>query len=97
MESAATQIQQSSEASVTEEMIGERRLWTAVLISAVQDWRLGGLRARREAQDFLFESEKDFSDVCANAGLDPGSLRVKLLKIGRRLEPQVRFSAPLPA
>jgi hypothetical protein len=97
MDSTATHNRQNSEVSISEEMIGERRLWTAVLISAVQDWRLGGLRARREAQDFLFESDKDFSDVCANAGLDPGSLRVKLLKIGRRIEPQVRLTNPLAA
>jgi hypothetical protein len=97
MDSAETQIRQNSEDSVSEEMIGERRLWTAVLISAVQDWRIGGLRARREAQDFLFESDKDFGVVCARAGLDPGSLRVKLLKIGQRIGPQVRFTSPLAA
>jgi hypothetical protein len=97
MDSTDTRIPQNFEDSVTEEMIGERRLWTAVLISAVQDWRLGGLRARREAQDFLFESDKDFGVVCARAGLDPGSLRVKLLKIGKRIGPQVRFANPLAA
>jgi hypothetical protein len=83
--------------AVTEELIGENRLWTAVLVKAVEDWRFGTMRRRREAQQFLFENEKDFNAVCANAGLDPVSLRSKLLKIGKKLDPYVRFVHPLAA
>ena len=71
---------------MTEELIGERRLWTAVVVMAVEDWRNGTLRSRREAQQFLFENDKDFNAVCASAGLDPSNLRAKLLKIGHRVE-----------
>jgi len=69
-----------------EEAIHERRLWTAVLLNAVEDWRGGTLRVRREAQKFLFEDQSDFEQVCAGAGLDPGSFRGNLLKIGKLIE-----------
>jgi hypothetical protein len=71
---------------VTEDAIGARRLWTAVIVKAVEDWRSGNLRDRRAAQTFLFEGEDDFNEVCAGAGLDPGSFRGNLLRIGRRVE-----------
>jgi hypothetical protein len=83
--------------AVTEDLIGENRLWTAVIAKAVEDWRFGTMRRRREAQRFLFENEQDFETVCANAGLDPASLRSKLLKIGKKLDPYVRFVHPLAA
>ena len=62
----------------------ERRLWTAVLTLAIEDWRYGTLRKRREAEQFLFEEEKDFGEVCAGAGIDPSDFRSRLLKIGRK-------------
>jgi len=83
-----TNARPSSNESVTEESIGERRLWTAVVVMAVEDWRNGTLRSRQEAQRFLFENDNDFSTVCASAGLDPSSLRAKLLRIGHRVETQ---------
>ena len=76
----------SQENQVTEDLIGENRLWTAVIVNAVQDWRYGTLRARREAQTFLFDDHADFENVCSRAGLDAESFRGKLLKIGRRIE-----------
>jgi hypothetical protein len=87
MDGATSQMHADANNSVTEELIGERRLWTAVLVNAVEDWRTGTLRARREAQDFLFEDAEDFATVCAGAGLNPESMRTKLLKIGRRIQP----------
>jgi hypothetical protein len=75
-----------SQHGVIEGAIGERRLWTAVIVMAVEDWRSGTLRARRKAQEFLFEDDQDFNEVCAGAGLEPASLRVKLLKVGHRVE-----------
>ena len=75
---------------VTEDCIAERRLWTAVVV-AVEDWRNGSLRAGREAQSFLFEDNADFQAVCASAGLDPATLRARLLKIGQRVHTQGQF------
>jgi hypothetical protein len=73
---------------VTEECISERRLWTAVVVMAVEDWRSGSLRARRGAQSFLFEDNEDFQAAYASAGLDPATLRARLLKIGQRVHMQ---------
>ena len=78
--------------TVTEELISARRLWTAVLLNAVEDWRTGPLRARREAQEFLFDSGEDFEMVCTAAGLDSKDFRVRLLKIGRMVEARAPFS-----
>jgi hypothetical protein len=58
---------------ISEGFIAERRLWTAVLVMAVEDWRNGSLRSKRAAQQFLFEDDRDFEEVCAGAGLDPAS------------------------
>lgn len=91
------QVNIASQNTVTEELISERRLWTAVIVMAVEDWRAGTLRARRAAQQFLFENDADFSQVCAGAGLDPESFRAKLLKIGRRIEMQGPLAHPLAA
>lgn len=83
--------------AVTEEAISERRLWTAVLVTAVQDWRVGTLRAKRSAQQFLFEDDRDFTEVCAGAGIDPSSFRLRLVKIGRKIEMTGTWSNPLAA
>jgi hypothetical protein len=72
--------------NVTEELISARRLWTAVLLNAIEDWRNGTLRARREAQEFLFENDQDFEMVCTAAGVDSYDFRTRLLKIGSRVE-----------
>ena len=58
----------------------------AVIVTAVEDWRTGTLRSRREAQKFLFDDDSNFNRVCSGAGLEPGSFRCKLLKIGHRVE-----------
>jgi hypothetical protein len=78
--------------AVTEEMISARRLWTAVLVNAVEDWRNGSLRARREAQEFLFDNDEDFEMVCTAAGLDSSDFRNRLSKVGQRVEARVPFS-----
>ncbi|MGA8307423.1 MAG: hypothetical protein WB723_17255 [Candidatus Acidiferrales bacterium] len=82
---------------VTEDCISERRLWTAVVVTAVEDWRNGSLRARREAQSFLFEDNADFQAMCARAGLDPGTLRARLLKIGQRVHMHGPYLQPMVA
>jgi hypothetical protein len=53
MEGMASQVSLDTQNNVTEELISERRLWTAVLVNAVEDWRGGTLRARREAKSFF--------------------------------------------
>jgi hypothetical protein len=81
LENAATRVA----GSVTEECLAERRLWIAVLTAAVEDWRNGTLRNRREAQKFLFEDHNDFERVCASAGIDASSFRSSLLRIGKKI------------
>lgn len=84
-------------ADVTEECIAERHLWTAVITRALQDWRNGTLRERRDAQKFLFEEDADFGRVCAGAGLDPASLRSQLAKIGRKISTEGPWSDKMAA
>ncbi|MGH9756272.1 MAG: hypothetical protein ACRD4M_00910 [Candidatus Acidiferrales bacterium] len=90
------------ESNVTQEglienAIAERRVWTAVILLAIEDWKTGTLRMRREAQTFLFENQRDFEDVCANAGLNAANLRAQLRKAGRLVEMQGPLSRPLAA
>jgi hypothetical protein len=59
----------------------ERKLWAAVLLLAVEEWRSSNMRAHREAEAFLFESGADFDTVCYGAGLDPSTLRSKLKRL----------------
>ena len=97
METNIVEMGRSSAVGATEGMLGERRLWTAVLIQALDDWRLGTMRRRREAQTFLFDDPVSLSQVCVKAGLDPGNFRSKLLKIGSKVEMQHHWQAPLAA
>lgn len=87
----------SSGECVTEESIGERRLWMAVVANAVEEWKSGALKSRRAAQHFLFENDDDFNHVCACAGLDASSLRSRLLKIGKKIDMQGPLGRPLAA
>lgn len=82
---------------VTEDFISARRLWTAVLTLALEDWRNGTLRAKREAQQFLFDDNSDFGTVCAGAGIDPDSFRSRLLHIGRKVATENSWLHPLAA
>lgn len=75
----------SAESVVMQDFGIERRIWLAVVMQAVEEWRSGTLRNKRLAQQFLFDDSNDFQTVCANAGLDPDNLRCKLLKIGRKV------------
>ncbi|MGH9559908.1 MAG: hypothetical protein ACRD3S_00510 [Terracidiphilus sp.] len=81
LENAATRVS----GQVTEDCIAERRLWIAVLTTAVQDWRNGTLRNRREAQKFLFEGGENFERVCGSAGVDPSGFRSSLIRIGKKI------------
>ncbi len=61
--------------------ICEQRLWTAVLVQALEDWRGDRIRSKREAEKFLFEDREDFETVCAGAGIDPSSFRARLRRL----------------
>lgn len=80
-----------------ENAIAERRMWLAVILLAIEDWKSGTLRVRREAQKFLFDEQNDFESVCANAGVNPENLRAQLRKAGRQVEMQGPLRFPLAA
>jgi hypothetical protein len=80
-----------------EGLMGERLLWTAVLKLAVDDWRLGNLRQRREAQKFLFDEQENLTRVCAAAGLEPETFRCQCLKIGQKIAMRGCWQPPLAA
>lgn len=82
---------------VSEGSMGERRLWLAVIMQAVEEWRNGTLRNRRKTQEFIFDQPRDFEAVCANAGLDADNLRSRLLKIGRMVSAQGPWGHPVAA
>jgi hypothetical protein len=59
----------------------EMRLWQAVIVTAIQEWISGPLRSKRQAEEYLFQDQKDFPAVCQSAGLDPERLRTKLHRL----------------
>ena len=72
--------------------IGEKRLWVAVLLQAVEDWRSDRISARRDAEKFLFHSHADFERVCAGAGIEASSFRARLCRLRLRspMLPEIR-------
>ena len=60
------------------DQISERRLWTAVLLQALEDWKSSNMRRKREAEKFFFESAADFARVCMGAGFTPASVLSRL-------------------
>ena len=72
---------ENSIAAVRTEQRGqaEARLWQAVVVHAIQEWISGPLRRQREAEQYLFNDNSDFRLVCASAGMDAGSLRMRLV------------------
>ncbi len=62
----------------------ELRLWRAVIASTVDDWVHGPLRQKREAEQYLFDDDHDYREVCSSAGIDPENLRSHLKKIRKR-------------
>ena len=78
------------------------RLWQAVIVTVIQEWISGPLRSKRQAEEYLFQDQKDFPVVCQSAGLDPDRLRTKLHRL-RLLNPssatlpnESRHTSPLP-
>jgi len=70
-----------------------QKLWRAVIVSTVQEWVSGPLRKQREAEQFLFDDNKDYQTVCYSAGLNPGDLRSRLEKIRSRQDTDSLASA----
>jgi hypothetical protein len=58
-----------------------RRLWLAVIESAIEEWMRGPVRHKHEADYFLFQDEDDFPYVCRSAGLNPECVRETLWEI----------------
>jgi hypothetical protein len=71
-----------------------QKLWRAVIASTVDEWVNGPLRKKREAEQFLFNDNKDYRTVCYSAGINPENLRGRLEKIRSRqpAESQARAS-----
>jgi hypothetical protein len=65
--------------------VSEKRLWQAVLLTTIQEWMWGPLRRQRQAEQYLFQDQKDFQAVCKSAGMDPDQLRAKLQRLRGRL------------
>lgn len=63
-----------------EEPVSEQKIWVAVLLQAVDDWRSTNLKLRRDAEQFLFRERNDFDVVCASAGIESSSLRSRLVR-----------------
>lgn len=59
----------------------EMRLWRAVIVRTIQEWTSGPLRFKREAENYLFEDQKDFPLVCQSAGMDVTRLRSRLRRL----------------
>ena len=66
------------------EETAEQKLWRAVIASTVEEWVSGPLRKQREAEQFLFDDNKDYRTVCYSAGINPEDLRGRLEKIRTR-------------
>jgi hypothetical protein len=62
----------------------EKRLWQAVIVTAIQEWISGPLRNKRQAEEYLFQDQKDFPVVCQSAGMDADRLRAKLNRLLRQ-------------
>jgi hypothetical protein len=75
--------------------VSERRLWTAVLLQALEDWKSCNMRRRSEAEKFFFQSESDFATVCRGAGLNPSSVISKLQKMKTTMPQRQPWFAPI--
>ncbi|HKW87313.1 MAG TPA: hypothetical protein VJN21_01000 [Candidatus Acidoferrales bacterium] len=58
----------------------EQKIWAAVLLQAVEDWRSENAKLHRDAAQFLFRERNDFEVVCAGAGIEPSSFRSRLAR-----------------
>jgi hypothetical protein len=69
-----------------EQLTLESRLWRVVIARSIQDWLSKPLRAKREAEQYLFNNSADLAWVCESAGIKVELLRNCLNKVrGRTL------------
>jgi hypothetical protein len=73
-------IEASSMVEVEENTL-ETRLWRAVIARTIQEWVSGPLSRQREAEQYLFDDNRDFPLVCESAGMDIGQLRSRLTRL----------------
>jgi hypothetical protein len=59
----------------------ETRLWRAVIARTIQEWISGPLTRQREAEQYLFDDNRDFPLVCEAAGMEGGQLRSRLARL----------------
>jgi hypothetical protein len=64
-----------------EENTPETILWRAVVARTIREWISGPLRRQREAEQYLFDDNRDFPLVCQSAGIDSGELRSRLTRL----------------
>jgi hypothetical protein len=68
------------------ELALERTLWRGVIARTIQDWLSAPLRAKIEAERYLFNNSADLFLVCDSAGINVRNLRECLNKVrGRTL------------
>jgi hypothetical protein len=66
----------------------ETRLWRAVIARTIQEWVSGPLRRQREAEQYLFDDNRDFPLVCQSAGMDSSRLRSRLARLRTQAIPK---------
>lgn len=59
----------------------EKHLWRVVIARTIQDWLSTPLRAKRDAEQYLFENSPDLSLVCERAGINVDRMRKCLNKV----------------
>lgn len=75
-----------------QENLSDRRLWTAVLLQALEDWKSGNMRLKRAAENFFFQGGDDFARVCWGAGLAPEGVLSRLQAMKATVAPVPSFS-----
>ena len=71
----------------------ETVLWRAVIARTIQEWISGPLRRQREAEQYLFDDNRDFPLVCESAGMDSGQLRERLARLRGKAIPDYLLTA----
>ena len=68
----------------TGDATAEERLWRAVVARTLEEWLHGPRRYSRMAEEFLFDDNRDFPNICSSAGMDAKRLRNRLMSLRAR-------------